>query len=195
MRGSSVVSASRIFRSAISRRRSSISAAIAQPAGPRGGLVFWQFWQWVPAAFSLGVGRGGDQVGSGCVASMSLRGPAKTPTEASGCIVRRRPNALNQLDRFQRKAPVADRGLGLRAPPRVASGRTGVRAIAAIRLRAWSTLHRPFATSRLVRFSRSHKCATGVTGGQPFLARDRDDVFAHLGVGQLNCPQIELALL
>ena len=73
-----------------------------------------------------------------------------------------------------------------------------MRGKAVIPLRARSTLHRPFATSRLgyelLDFHSPTNARQGnITGGQPFLARDRDDVFAHLGVGQLNCPQIELA--
>ena len=35
---------------------------IEQPAGGRDGLVFWQFWQWVPGARLIfrAVARGGE---------------------------------------------------------------------------------------------------------------------------------------
>ena len=54
----------------------------------------------------------------------------------------------NQPDRFGRIADVADRGLGRlnwaeSAPTKVASGRTGIRAIAVVPLHARSRLHRP----------------------------------------------------
>ena len=113
-------------------RRLIRSHPIAQPA--RGGLVFWQFWQWVPGACVIfrGVARGGERVGSGwcwhpCPSVDLPRPPLRLRVVS--------PAAAQTCPGF-RLADIADRGLGRlnwaeSAPTALASGMTGVGAIAA----------------------------------------------------------------
>src|SRR5271166_1530308 len=102
---------------------------------------------------------------------------------ADGARCRARTNAMDGRNR--RIADVADRGLGRlnwaeSAPTEVASGRTGVRGIAVIRLRARNRLHRPKQASKRqlnIAVANRRDCATWVSA-----ADIRRTAFTGLGL-------------
>jgi hypothetical protein len=102
--------ASRMASSAFRRPAAASSDRTPKRAtgGWRHGLVFWQFWQWVPGAFLWGWRAAASAwgPGRGC-ASVSLRGPAKTPRRLRG-VWSSAAQTPNQLDRFRREAVVAE---------------------------------------------------------------------------------------